>query len=95
VEAAVYGWDPHDFREDGGFTVVSSFRRWVSELHDSDADNLHKVGIDLDRLREAAHAGLVHGMILTGVTPRALLALLHDPRVAAVHAYRIAFTSIP
>jgi hypothetical protein len=95
LEAPVYGWSFRDFHEVGNWTIVSSFRRWVSELHSSDAGNLHLVGVSLDRLRRAAAAGLVHGMIVTGVKPAQLEHLLADPAVLAAHTYQVAFASIP
>ena len=96
ADAPVYGWSPFTyFHEDGNWTTVSSFRKWVSELHDSDAGNLHKVGVSLSRLREAAAAGLVHGLIVTGLKPAQAERLLADPEVLAVHTYQVAFASIP
>jgi hypothetical protein len=95
-DSPVYGWNQFRmFHEDGHWTAVSSFRKWVSELHASDAGNLHKVGISLHRLREAAAAGLVHGVIVTGLEPAQVTRLLEDPTVFAAHVYQIAFASIP
>lgn len=96
LEAPVYGWLPSRyFHGDGNSTYLSTFRQWVSELHNSDASNLHKVGVDLDRLRAAARAGLVHGMIVTGQTPAQLTKLLQTPEVSAVYTYNIEFRNIP
>lgn len=96
VQSPVYGWSAFRyFHEDGSWTTVSSFRRWVGELHDSDASNLHRMGLDLGRLRTAAREGLMHGMILTGATPAELAKVLQTPEVRAVHTYNIAFSSIP
>jgi hypothetical protein len=53
------------------------------------------MGLDLDRLREAAHAGLIHGVIVTGLTPLRLEKLLQTPQVRAAHAYHIGFSTIP
>jgi hypothetical protein len=94
MSVAVYGWSPFRDSEHGDRPVVASFRHWVAELHDSDAGNLRKVGIDLDRLREAARAGLVHGVIVAGLSPAELSTLLSNSMVRAAHTYDVSFASI-
>jgi len=97
LQAPVYGWTFRDVElRTGSFSgsVQSSFRDWVGELHDSDSDNLHRVGIDLNRLRAAAEAGLVHGMIVSGLHPAELIDLLDSPAVRTVRSYQIAFAPI-
>lgn len=91
----VYGWNPAwSHKLSGSYNpiaeAVPTFRKWVHSIG-SDGDKWANLGIDLPSLRAAADEGRVYGLIVTGAAPSALLKLLDDPEVGAVHLYDVGF----
>ena len=85
------GYDTERGREPNFDDPIGGFRSWVRSLHDSDSGVLLKVGVKLSLLRDAARAGLVHGVIVNDASTAELLKFLDDPAVGAVHPYDVAF----
>ncbi|MFC4900954.1 hypothetical protein ACFQVD_41970 [Streptosporangium amethystogenes subsp. fukuiense] len=67
------------------------FRDWVGLLRDHDDANLRSFDLSLNRLREAAEAGLAHGYVDQLSSVRELRELLKDPRVRTIRLAGVTF----
>ncbi|MEV0584556.1 hypothetical protein [Nonomuraea sp. NPDC050310] len=68
----------------GHRSVTADFREWVSQLSEEDAENLQKIGLDLQQMRTAAEEGLIYGFIDTRSGSRDLMELLERPEIRTV-----------
>ncbi|MGW0484358.1 hypothetical protein [Nonomuraea sp. NPDC003214] len=66
-------------------SYVASFREWVSTLTPMDEPVLKSFGLSLKRLRAAAVAGKIYGMIYENYGAAPLLAILQHPMVKTVY----------
>ncbi|MFF5244413.1 hypothetical protein ACFY3V_09050 [Streptosporangium sp. NPDC000095] len=92
-----YWTDPMELGISGDMTEemcgggLPQFRDWVGRLRDHDDANLRSFDLSLNRLREAAKAGLAYGYVDQLSSVRELRELLKDPRVRTIRLADVAF----
>ncbi|MEV4368776.1 hypothetical protein AB0J71_17025 [Nonomuraea sp. NPDC049637] len=63
---------------------IELYRRWAAKLEWTDALNLKSFGLDLRRLRQAAHEGRIYGLVVYGHSKPALTELIGKPGVRTI-----------
>ncbi|MEU1719886.1 hypothetical protein [Nonomuraea sp. NPDC005692] len=63
---------------------IELYRRWAAKLQWTDALSLKSFGLDLFRLRQAAHEGKIYGLVTSGYSKPALAELIAKPGVRTI-----------